>query len=135
EACGGFDWEDGAFNRAYGELEHSLYGTSRGYTAEAPLVGVSVRAAVELAHGIQVRTTTVAEFLAGRPLAGDALPARFGEEPERSSLLVFEQGLPAGQATLPDAPRSLANAVTALRLATGAPVAAGPLAFDRLDGR
>ena len=134
EACGGFDWEDGAFNRAYGELEHSLYGTSRGYTAEAPLVGVSVRAPVELAHGIQVRTTTVAEFLAGRPLAGDALPARFGEEPERSSLLVFEQGLPAGQANLPDAPRSLANAVTALRLATGAPVAAGPLAFDRLDG-
>src|SRR5947207_3824651 len=26
EACGGFDWEDGAFNRTYAELEHSLYG-------------------------------------------------------------------------------------------------------------
>jgi len=24
EACGGFDWEDGAFDRVYGELEHSL---------------------------------------------------------------------------------------------------------------
>ena len=29
EACGGFDWEDGAFNRVYGELERSLFGPSR----------------------------------------------------------------------------------------------------------
>ena len=25
EACGGFDWDDGAFDRAYGELEASLF--------------------------------------------------------------------------------------------------------------
>ena len=134
EACGGFDWEDGAFNRAYGELEHSLYGTGRVHAAAAPLVGLSVRVPIDLAPGIQARTTTPAELLAGRPLGSNVLPARFGEEPERSSVLVFERGLSAGEATLPDAPRELAAVVTALRLATGAPAAAGPLAFERLDG-
>jgi hypothetical protein len=37
EACGGFDWEDGAFERIYAELERSLYGSSRSYAAVAPL--------------------------------------------------------------------------------------------------
>jgi hypothetical protein len=35
----------------------------------------------------------------------------------------------------PDAPGELADAVTALRLATAAPVAAGPVLFERLDWR
>jgi hypothetical protein len=35
----------------------------------------------------------------------------------------------------PDAPGELADAVTALRLATSAPVAAGPVLFERLDWR
>jgi hypothetical protein len=61
------------------------------------------------------------------------LPARFGEEPVRSSVLVFERELPAGEVALPDAPGELADAVTALRLATGAPVAAGPVVFEQLD--
>ena len=39
EACGGFDWDDRAFERAYAELEHSLFGASRAYAAVAPLVG------------------------------------------------------------------------------------------------
>ena len=54
EACGGFDWEDGAFDRAYGELEHSLFGADRAYAAAAPLVGLSVGATIELARGIRV---------------------------------------------------------------------------------
>ena len=40
EACGGFDWEDGAFDRVYGELEHSLFGTAActgGGAARRPL--------------------------------------------------------------------------------------------------
>jgi hypothetical protein len=133
EACGGFDWEDGAFNRTYAELEHSLFGTGRKYSATAPLVGVSVRATIDLACGIQVRPTTVAELCAAHPGAHGGLPARFGEEPERSCTLAFERELPAGEITLPDAPGELADAVTALRLATGAPVAAGPLVFEQLD--
>src|SRR5829696_5485118 len=31
ESCGGFDWDDLAFERAYAELERSLFGTSRAY--------------------------------------------------------------------------------------------------------
>src|SRR5207247_11028146 len=38
EACGGFDWEDGAFERIYADLERSLYGATRSYKAIAPLV-------------------------------------------------------------------------------------------------
>jgi hypothetical protein len=134
EACGGFDWEDGAFNRTYAELEHSLFGASRTYTASAPLVGISVRASIDLARGIQVLPTTAAELLAGRSDGQDVLPARFGDEPERSCLLSFERELAAGDIALPDAPGELADAVTALRLATGAPAAAGPLVFEQLDG-
>jgi hypothetical protein len=36
---------------------------------------------------------------------------------------------------VPDAPGELADAVTAIRLATAAPVAAGPVLFERLDWR
>ena len=36
---------------------------------------------------------------------------------------------------MPDAPGELADAVTAIRLATSAPVAAGPVLFERLDWR
>jgi hypothetical protein len=36
---------------------------------------------------------------------------------------------------VPDAPAELADAVTAIRLATEAPVAAGPVLFERLDWR
>jgi hypothetical protein len=133
EACGGFDWEDGAFNRTYRELEHSLFGTSRTYAAAAPLIGISALARIDLARGIQVQPTTVAELRAGRPEAGATLPTGFGDEPERSCMLRFERDLPAGAASLPDAPGEIADAVTALRLATGAPVAAGPLVFEQLD--
>ena len=42
---------------------------------------------------------------------------------------------PSGAAEAPDAPGELADAVTAIRLATAAPVAAGPVLFERLDWR
>ena len=41
EACGGFDWDDESFDRAYAELERSLFGERRAYAAVAPLVGIS----------------------------------------------------------------------------------------------
>src|SRR6478735_7259931 len=37
EGCGGFDWDDSAFARAYEELEGSLYGEGHSYGAVAPL--------------------------------------------------------------------------------------------------
>ena len=61
EACGGFDWEDGAFNRVYGELERSLFGAGRRYAATAPLLGLSVGGTIELARGIRVERIDDAE--------------------------------------------------------------------------
>ncbi|MBA3347768.1 MAG: hypothetical protein H0T13_04335, partial [Actinobacteria bacterium] len=47
-------------------------------------------------------------------------------------VLELERGLEAGEDP-PDAPAELADAVTAIRLATAAPVSAGPVLFERLD--
>ena len=49
-------------------------------------------------------------------------------------MLELERGLEPGDEP-PDAPAELADAVTAIRLATAAPVAAGPVLFERLDWR
>ena len=48
EACGGFDWDDESFERAYAELERSLFGERRTYAAVAPLVGISTGVQREL---------------------------------------------------------------------------------------
>jgi hypothetical protein len=133
EACGSFDWEDGAFRRIYGELERSLFGASRSYSAVAPLVGLSAGAPVELARGISVHASSPDELATRWPEARDLLPPRFGLEPERTCVLELERELPGDQNTPPDAPAELADAVTTLRLATGAPAAGGPVVFERLD--
>src|SRR5207253_6269881 len=46
-----------------------------------------------------------------------------------------ERGLEPGATEPPDAPGEFADAITAVRLATAAPVAAGPVLFERLDRR
>jgi hypothetical protein len=127
EACGGFDWDDTAFERVYADLEQSLYGTTRMYAAIAPLVGLSIGSRVELGPGLSVREATAEEL--GHELA----PPRYGDGPERSCVLQLERDLPAEEQEPPDAPAELAAAVTALRLATGAALAGGPLVLDRLD--
>ena len=50
-------------------------------------------------------------------------------------MLELERDLRRGDAEAPDAPGEIADAVTALRLATAGPVAAGPVLFERLDWR
>ena len=134
EACSGFDWDDGAFDRAYADLERSLFASERGYTALAPLVGLSVGAAVELGSGLRVRQAAIGELAADWPQAKGLLPRDFGREPDRACLLELQRPLAAGTA-LPDAGGELADAVTAIRLATGGAVAAGPILFERLDWR
>jgi hypothetical protein len=132
EACGGFDWEDGAFERIYAELERSLYGSRRAYAAAAPLTGVSVAERIALPGGITAHPSAPADLAQRWPEARDLLPPGFGASADRSSVLELDRDLPAGDA-LPDAPAELAAAVTALRLATGAPAAAGPVVLERLD--
>jgi hypothetical protein len=134
EACGGFDWEDGAFERVYADLERSLFGSSRSYTAVAPLVGVSVAAAgLALGRGIQVSTSSLEQLGRRWPEAHELLPAGFGRDPERSCVLELERELAGDEQTLPDSPAELSDAVTAIRLAIAGPVASGPVVFEQLD--
>jgi len=135
EGCGGFDWDDDVFERAYEELEASLYGDGHVYGAVAPLVGLSVGTPIELGDGIRVRQAAQGELSAMWPEATGLLPRDFGREVDRMCVLELERTLPAGTSEAPDAPGELADAVTAIRLATAAPVAAGPVLFERLDWR
>jgi hypothetical protein len=135
ESCGGFDWDDQAYDRAYGELEESLYGEGHAYGAVAPLIGISCGVSIELGDGIRVRAAATGELAAMWPEATGLLPRDFGRETDRLCVLELERPLPKGAKEAPDAPGELADAVTALRLATAAPVAAGPVLFERLDWR
>ncbi len=135
EGCGGFDWDDIAFTRAYEELEASLFGDGHSYGAVAPLVGLSAGSQIELGDGIRVRHAASGELAAMWPEAAGLLPRDFGREIDRLCVLELERPLAGGAAEVPDAPGELADAVTAIRLATSAPVAAGPVLFERLDWR
>jgi hypothetical protein len=134
EGCGGFDWDDVAFERAYAELERSLFGTARAYAAVAPLVGISVVTQVELGSGIRLRAAATGELSHHWPEAQGLLPPGFGREVDRYCVLELERALQPGEDP-PDAPAELSDAVSAIRLATAAPVAAGPVLFERLDWR
>ncbi len=134
EGCGGFDWDDVAFERAYAELEQSLFGAARAYAAVAPLVGISVITQVELGNGIRLRAAATGELAHHWPEAQGLLPPGFGREVDRYCVIELERGLEPGEEP-PDAPAELADAVSAIRLATAAPVAAGPVLFERLDWR
>jgi hypothetical protein len=67
------------------------------------------------------------------PESSGLLPRDFGREVDRTSVLELERSLAKGEDEAPDAPGELADAVTAIRLATAAPIAAGPVIFERLD--
>ena len=135
EACGGFDWDDRAFDRAYEELERSLFGSRRTYVAIAPLVGLSVGTQLELGDGVRVRVAAAGELSAHWPEASGLLPRDFGREPDRSCVLELERELALTVTEPPEAPGEIADAVTAIRLAAAAPAAAGPVLFERLDWR
>src|SRR5688572_7674071 len=134
ESCGGFDWDDRAFERAYAEFERSLFGAQRAYAAVAPLLGISVVTQVDLGGGLRLRAAATGELAHHWPEAQGLLPPGFGRDVDRYCVLELERALEAG-AEPPDAPAELADAVSALRLATGGPVAAGPVLFERLDWR
>ncbi len=134
EACGGFDWDDEAFDRSYAELERSLFGERRSYAAVAPVVGISTGAQRELGASLRVRAAADGELARHWPEAKGLLPPGFGREPDRYCVIELRAGLDAGE-DVPDAPAEIADAVSAIRLATNAPLAAGPVLFETLDGR
>jgi hypothetical protein len=137
EACGGFDWDDAAFERAYAAFEGSLFGADRAYGALAPVVGVSIGGTFELGGGIRLRHVASGELAAHWPQTGGLLPEGFEREPDRLCVLELESALTSESAgnEVPDAPGELADTVTALRLATAGSIAAGPVLFERLDWR
>lgn len=134
DACGGFDWDDASFDRAYVELERSLYGERRTYAAVAPLVGLSVTTQLELAPGMRLRAVADGELARHWPEAASLVPKDFGRETDRYCVLELRAAL-AGTEDPPDAPAEIADAVSAIRLATAAPLSAGPVLFETLDGR
>ena len=133
EGCGGFDWDDTAFDRAYEEMEALVFGNGHAYAAIAPLVGISCGSVIELGEGLRVRPHATGELAALWPESSGLLPRDFGREVDRTCVLELERSLAKGEDEAPDAPGELADAVTAIRLATAAPIAAGPVIFERLD--
>jgi hypothetical protein len=99
----------------------------------APLVGLSIGAAeIDLGEGLRVRRAATGELAAMWPEAAGLLPRGFGREPDRLCVLELQRSV---EDDVPDAPGELGDAVTAMRLAAEAPVAAGPVLFERLDWR
>jgi hypothetical protein len=135
ERCGGFDWEDEAFEAAYGEIELSLFGAARSYGAIAPLVGLQAGATVELGGDIRVRAAVPGEVASLWPEAHGLMPPEFGRDIDRLCVLELARELEAAESEPPDAAGELADAVSALRLATAGAIAAGPVVFERLDFR
>ena len=122
ERCGGFEWDDRVFNRGYLKLEREILGEAHSYGAVAPLVGISSPLEVELGRNLRVRMAAVGEIAAYWPEANGLLPAGFGHEAERACVIELACEFPAGAVEPPDAPGEIADAVTALRLATAAPI-------------
>jgi hypothetical protein len=135
ERSGGFDWQDDAFENAYASIEQSLFGSARSYAAIAPLVGLSAGSTVELGGGIRVRSAVSGELSGLWPEALGLMPPEFGRDVDRLCVLELSRELDASEGEPPDAAAELADAVSALRLATAGAIAAGPVVFERLDFR
>ena len=135
ERCGGFDWQDEAFDAAYADLERTLFGTARTYVALAPVIGLSAGTDADLGSGIMLRPVMSGEISSLWPEAQGLMPPEFGRDVDRLLLLELKRELEPNESEPPDAAAELADAVTALRLATAGAIAAGPVVFERLDFR
>jgi hypothetical protein len=135
ERCGGFDWQDDAFTAAYADIEQSLFGTARNYAAVAPLVGLSAGSTIDLGGDIRIRPLVPGEVSSLWPEALGLMPPEFGRDVDRLLVLELVRDLDAAETEPPDAAGELADAVSALRLATAGAIAAGPVVFERLDFR
>jgi hypothetical protein len=135
ERCGGFDWQDEAFDAAYADLELTLFGSARTYVALAPVIGLSAGTDADLGGGIMLRPVVSGEISNLWPEAQGLMPPEFGRDVDRMLLLELTRELEPDESEPPDAAAELADAVTALRLATAGAIAAGPVVFERLDFR
>ena len=135
ERSGGFDWHDDAFDAAYADLEQTLFGSARTYVALAPVIGLSAGNDADLGGGITLRPIVSGEISHLWPEAQGLMPPEFGRDTDRMLVLELKRDLEPDESEPPDAAAELADAITALRLATAGAVAAGPVVFERLDFR
>jgi hypothetical protein len=135
ERSGGFDWHDDAFDAAYADLEQTLFGSARTYVALAPVIGLSAGNDADLGGGITLRPIVSGEISHLWPEAQGLMPPEFGRDTDRMLLLELRRELEPDESEPPDAAAELADAITALRLATAGAIAAGPVVFERLDFR
>jgi hypothetical protein len=135
ERSGGFDWHDDAFDAAYADLEQTLFGSARTYVALAPVIGLSAGNDADLGGGITLRPIVSGEISHLWPEAQGLMPREFGRDTDRMLLLELRRELEPDESEPPDAAAELADAITALRLATAGAIAAGPVVFERLDFR
>jgi hypothetical protein len=134
ESCGGFDWDDAAFDRAYEELEATIFSGRRAYAAVTPVIGLSLGGEQALAEGLCVRHAATGELAKHWPEAQALLPPEFGRDTDRLCVIELQRELGPGE-TVPDAAGEIGDAVTAVRLATSGAIAAGPVLFERVDWR
>src|SRR5665647_3019851 len=120
--------------------EHGSYGRPTLYEYR-PLVRGFVEARVDRLYARDDVRSAV-DDLKREPAARIFARAHEGVTSDESRALyrsvlvpLLVRSLDRGADEVPDAPGELADAVTALRLATAAPVAAGPVLFERLDWR
>jgi hypothetical protein len=135
EACGGFDWDDAAFEKSYAALERSLFGDTRSYVALAPLVGLTAGDTIDLGRGLRVRSAVPGELAEHWPESSRLLPPDFGREVDRTLLVELSVALEGSAPLVPDAAAGLGHVISALRLAVPGAIAAGPVFFERLDLR
>ena len=63
ESCGGFDWDDAAFDARTLELEGALFGEGHAVRAIAPVIGITIGGAtIQLGNGIRIRAAATGEL-------------------------------------------------------------------------
>ena len=130
----GFECPDEAFDAIFAPLDRGVAGSRHLYDALAPLVGVLVsEPPADLGRGVSLVRADVRDIAAGWPEASLLVPPGFGTEPDRRCALAVTLELAAGERP-PRLAELVEDAVRALRLVSGAPVATGPVGFERIDG-
>ncbi len=134
ERCGGFDWQDDSFERAYAAFERRALRQRRAYAAIAPLTALSAARPLELAEGLCIRPAAVGR--ARRTLARGA-PAccrpPSGASPTGSACSSW-----SGRSRRTRPRRTLRRDRRRRHCASPRDrrsVAAGPVLFERLDWR
>ncbi len=134
ERCDGFDFDVAAFDAVYGAVERGVTAAETRVSAFTPLAGLLLsNPPADLGAGVTVRRASLGEIGARWPEASGLVPDGFGREPDQLLYLDLELSVRKGEPHR-DAAELVGQMVTALRLATGACVAAGPLLFEAVDG-